>query len=319
MFGWGLSLEDNIAHAIEGNEILWVHTYQVNYNHIAQDEYSSKVRISSKKVVVVVEDVFITTPNYLPHQICKDYERDHGVELTYNQAWHLKEKAKELIYGAPRDSYMFLSWLCHRLREINLGTITGYTSHEVHFIKLFIAHVFSILGFIMGYRSVLTIDSCHLSGPYKEVLLSTIAYDADNGMFLLALGVVNSKNYENWYWFLEKLKGVLDGKEVVIISDRHQGILRSVFELFGTKNHAYCYRHVNENFSNLFNRQNIISKKWKEDVLLFLDNIAYARLDIDYNETFEKLVRFNEDLAMWVAENNPEHWAMSKFLKKMWG
>ncbi|RVW81023.1 hypothetical protein CK203_045348 [Vitis vinifera] len=51
----------------------------------AQDEYSSKVRISSKKVVVV-EDVFITTPNYLPCQICKDYERDHGVELTYNQA-----------------------------------------------------------------------------------------------------------------------------------------------------------------------------------------------------------------------------------------
>ena len=92
---------------------------------------------------------------------------------------------------------MFLSWLCHRLREINLGTITGYTSHEVHFIKLFIAHVFSILGFIMGYRSVLTIDSCHLSGPYKEVLLSAIAYDADNGMFLLALGVVNSENYEN--------------------------------------------------------------------------------------------------------------------------
>ena len=74
------------SHAVEGNGILRVHTYQVNYNHIAQDEYSSKVRISSKKVVVVVEDVFITTPNYLPHQICKDYERDHGVELTYNQA-----------------------------------------------------------------------------------------------------------------------------------------------------------------------------------------------------------------------------------------
>ena len=53
--------------------------------------------------------------------------------------------------------------------------------------------------------------------------------------------------------------------------------------------------------------------------MLFLDKIAYARLDIDYNETFEKLVRFNEDLARWVAENNPEHWAMSKFLKKMSG
>ena len=60
-----------------------------------------------------------------------------------------------------------------------------------------------------------------------------IAYDADDGMFPLAMGVVGSENYEDWYWVLEKLKGILDGQEVIIISDRHQGILRSVSELFG--------------------------------------------------------------------------------------
>ena len=148
--------------------------------------------------------------------------------MTYNQAWHLKEKAKERIYGAPRESYTFVPWLCHRLREINPGTIAEYTSDEGHFMQLFIAHAFSIQGFIKGCRPVLAIDSCHLSGPYNRALLSAIAYDADDGMFPLALGVVSSENYEDWYWFLEKLKGVLDGKEVVIISDRHQGILRSV-------------------------------------------------------------------------------------------
>ena len=306
------------AHAVEGNEILRVYTYQVNHNHIAQDECSSKVRVSSKRGVVVVEDVFRTTPEYLPRQICKDFERDHGVQLTYNQAWHLKEKAKERVYGSPHASYAYLPWLCHRLREINPGTIAEYTSHEGHFKQLFLAHAFSIQGFTMGCRPVLAIDSCHLSGPYKGALLSAIAYDADDGMFPLALGVVGSENYEDWYWFLEKLKGILDGQEVIIISDRHQGILRSVSELFGVENHAYCYRHVKENFSSFFNRQNIRGKKGKEDALLLLDNIAYARLDIDYNEAFEKLVRFNGDLARWVAENSPEHWAMSKFLKKRW-
>ncbi|KAL6325978.1 hypothetical protein AAG906_038470 [Vitis piasezkii] len=39
-------------------------------------------------------------------------------------------------------------------------------------------------------------------------------------------------------------------------------------------------------------------------------------LDIDYNEAFENFVCFNEDLGRWVAKNNPEHWAMSKFPKK---
>ncbi|RVW54406.1 hypothetical protein CK203_068411 [Vitis vinifera] len=208
---------------------------KVNHNHIAQDECSSKVRVSSKRGAVVVEDVFRTTPEYLPRQICKDFERDHGVQLTYNQAWHLKEKTKERVYRSPRASYEYLPWLCHRLREINPGTIAEYTSHEGHFKQLFIAHAFSIQGFTMGCRPVLAIDSCHLSGPYKGALLSTIAYDADDGMFPLAL---------------------------------------------------VCW-------------QNIRGKKGKEDDLLLLDNIAYARLDIDYNEAFEKLVRFNGDLARW--------------------
>ena len=73
---------------------------------------------------------------------------------------------------------------------------------------------------------------------------------------------------------------------------------------------------MKENFSSFLNKQNIRGKKGKEDALLLLDNIAYARLEIDYNEAFEKLVRFNDNLAKWVAENNPKHWAMSRFFKK---
>ena len=98
------------AHAIAGNEILRVHTFRINHSHIVQDQCSSKVKVSSKRGVVIVGDVFKTTPDYLPRQICKDFSHDHGVELTYNQAWHIKEKAKEHIYGASHDSYMFLPW-----------------------------------------------------------------------------------------------------------------------------------------------------------------------------------------------------------------
>ena len=75
---------------------------------------------------------------------------------------------------------------------------------------------------------------------------------------------------------------------------------------------------MKENFSSFLNKQNIRGKKGKEDALLLLDSIAYARLEIDYNESFEKLVRFNDNVDKWVVEKNPEHWAMSKFLKKRW-
>ena len=92
---------------------------------------------------------------------------------------------------------MFLPWLCNRLREINPSTITKYISTDGHFSKLSISHAFSIQGFMQGCRLILAIDSCHLSGPYKGALLLAIAYDAVDGMFLLALGVVSFENYED--------------------------------------------------------------------------------------------------------------------------
>ena len=64
---------------------------------------------------------------------------------------------------------------------------------------------------------------------------------------------------------------------------------------------------MNENFSIFFNRQNFRGKKGIKDVLLLLDSITYVRLDIDYNEAFEKLVRFNDNLVKWVAKNNLDH------------
>ena len=44
---------------------------------------------------------------------------------------------------------------------------------------------------------------------------------------------------------------IVGEKEVVIISDRHPSLQRSVPETFGAENHAYCYRHF-KNFNTLF-------------------------------------------------------------------
>ena len=54
------------THVIVGNEILRVHTFCVNYNHIVQDQCSSKVKVNSKRGIAIVDDVFRTTLDYLP-------------------------------------------------------------------------------------------------------------------------------------------------------------------------------------------------------------------------------------------------------------
>ncbi|RVW46369.1 hypothetical protein CK203_081724 [Vitis vinifera] len=88
-----------------------------------------------------------------------------------------------------------------------------------------------------------------MSGPYKGALFSASSDDANDGMFPLAYGLFSSENYEDWLWFLEKLKMVID-----------------------------C----------------------------------------DYEVAMDSLRTFNHDLAKWVEENNPQHWAISKFKKMRW-
>ena len=82
----------------------------------------------------------------------------------------------------------------------------------------------------MGCRPIIVIDSSHMSGPYGGALFSATSYDANDNMFPLACGVMTSKNYDGWSWFLHNLKKIIGEKEVVIISDRHPSLLCSVLE-----------------------------------------------------------------------------------------
>ena len=67
-----------------------------------------------------------------------------------------------------------------------------------------------------------------MSGPYGGALFSATSYDANDNMFPIAYGVMSSENYEDWNWFLQNLKNLIRDKDVVILSNRHPGLLRSV-------------------------------------------------------------------------------------------
>ena len=115
----------------------------------------------------------------------------------------------------------------------------------------------------MGWP-IIVIDSLHLSGPYKGVIFLASTYDAYDGLFPLVYGLFTFENYEDWLWFLQKLKMTISEREVVIISDIHQGIIHSVSEVFGSEFHAHCYHHVKENFNGLLTKLNTRGRKGKK-------------------------------------------------------
>ena len=112
----------------------------------------------------------------------------------------------------------------------------------------------------------MAIDSSHMSGPYGGALFSAITYDANDCMFPLACGIMSLENFEDWSWFLEKLKTIVRDKKV-IISYKHPTLLQSVPKIFGVENCAYCYWHLKENFSTVVTKHNTRGNNGKECAL----------------------------------------------------
>ena len=67
-------------------------------------------------------------------------------------------------------------------------------------------------------------------GKYQGTLLIAISYDTNNKLVPLAFALVEKENNDSWGWFLRlvRIHVVGPGREVGVISDRHQGILNAV-------------------------------------------------------------------------------------------
>ena len=107
--------------------VVQVHTFENTHNHSLDDVASLQPTIRANRASMVIDDVIRSIPEYQPRRICKDFVRQHGLQLTYNQAWHLKEKAKEHIYGISKYYYKLLPWICKRIFQTNSSSVVKLT------------------------------------------------------------------------------------------------------------------------------------------------------------------------------------------------
>ena len=183
--------------------------------------------------------------------------------------------------------------MCEKMIATNPGTIVELShSSDDHFEQLFVARAISIQGFVVGCWPIIAIDLAYMSGPYGGALFPATAYDVNDSMFPLTFEVMSSENYEEWFWFLQTWKKLLEIRK--FLSSRID--ILSLFvgdkklEVFGLENHVYCYHHLKENFSSFFSKHNTKGNKGKENALQFLDSISYAKLDHDYNDCLRVLL-----------------------------
>ncbi|XP_073122927.1 uncharacterized protein [Henckelia pumila] len=264
-------------------------------------------------------------PSYRPCMMLKDIQRDYGVDLNYHKVWRGKEMSMRDIHGVENESYDKLRWYCNAIKVTNPGSIVECEIDLLSnkFRLLFICFNSCATGFISGCRPLIFFDGTHIKNKYKGNILVSVAKDANDDLFTLAYAVVDSENDDNWGWFCFHLKGVLVSHncmvfdEFTFFSDRHPGIIKAVELIFPCSHHAYCLRHLVDNFVKQFMRRYPLHNKkhWSS----IFKKAPYAPSKQEFEEHINNIITSMPLARYFIFNSCPESWANAWFPRKRWG
>ncbi|XP_026430878.1 uncharacterized protein LOC113327993 [Papaver somniferum] len=164
-------------------------------------------------------------PNKKARDIVRELKSDYGLEVSYDQAHAGKELFFKELYGEDIKSYTDLRWWCEDVKKHDPGS-----------------------------RADLVVEA-FLTGKFRGCLMAATGKNANNGIFPLAYGIVSAETVENWHWFLKKLEFILGPRVLTFISDRHEGLIQGIRDVFPTFYHAWCYQHLKNNVCSKTNKK----------------------------------------------------------------
>ena len=215
----------------------------------------------------------------------------------------------QAINGTDEESYFALPKYCEDLKRNNDGSkvVLESTSEEEvgqRFRRMFVCYGASAMGFVYC-RPVLGLDGTHLNAKYRGVLLAATSLDANGSLFPLASAVVDAENDENWMWFVQLLREIVEQyapallapQKLTFVSDRQKGLLEGVELSFPNSPHGYCMRHLYEN----------MYKEFKHPMLkAFLFKAVHAITEEEFNNALADINSIHPGAVDWLLKHaNP--------------
>uniref|UniRef100_K4AKX6 MULE transposase domain-containing protein n=1 Tax=Setaria italica TaxID=4555 RepID=K4AKX6_SETIT len=239
----------------------WKITKVVGQHNCADHELTVRhPQLTSTLIAKRLMGILKEQPNMKVRTIIRTVEEIYGgYVITYGKAWRAKQRAWRMIYGDWESGYEQLPVLFNAIKAVNPGMHYEYIPKpnawkedgRQIFGRAFWCFPQSVEAFRLC-RPVFSIDGTFLIGKYRGTLLIAISCDANNMLVPLAFALVERENNDSWGWFLRlvRIHVVGPGREVGVISDRHQGILHAVqeqIEGYAPLHHRWCTRHLAEN------------------------------------------------------------------------
>ena len=238
----------------------WKITKVVGPHTCAEHELTRKHRqLTSTLIAKRLMGILKEEPNMKVRTIIRTVKEVYdGFVISYGKAWRAKQRAWKMIYGDWESAYEKLPELLNAIKAVNPGMHYEYLPNpnktkggrEIFF-RAFWCFPQCVEAF-KHCRPVFSIDGTFLLGKYRGTLLIAISCDANNMLVPMAFALVEKENKDSWGWFLRlvRIHVVGPGREVGVISDRHQGILNAVSERiegYAPLHHRWCTRHLAEN------------------------------------------------------------------------
>ncbi|KAK2641101.1 hypothetical protein Ddye_022864 [Dipteronia dyeriana] len=136
------------------------------------------------------------------------------MEPSKRKIYRGKRKELKMLKSDHVDRYGQMRKYGNILLQMNLGPLAMVEIDTLIVTpkcqRFFLSFNAQLTRFIRGCRPFIGLDGNHLKGPFGGVLLSTIDLDSDNGIFPIAICVVENECRDSWSWFLERLHEGLD-------------------------------------------------------------------------------------------------------------
>ena len=134
------------------------------------------------------------------------------------------------------------------------------------------------------------------------------------------MAVCDSETDENWMFFFENLKSILEqqGRLVTFISDRGLGLLSAFDRIFPNTPHSFCYKHLVDNLIGRF--KGAKNTLFRNNIQTLFMKVAYACNERAYQWNLNNLLAEGGEVLKEFLADLPLHkWCRAFFYGNRYG